>query len=87
MSDEKPEHLTITGYPGHGTLFTTSALTNARPFGRISEIAARLDVKPHEPSDSPTLLATGDDGKHYDIWKVVAAFLDKVEAATPKRKE
>jgi len=50
------------------------------PWGRISVIAARLGVAPFDSSTGrPTIAAVGDDGKYYDIWEVVSAFLDRMD--------
>jgi hypothetical protein len=48
------------------------------PWARISEVAAKLGVAPRE-SGKPTIIATGADGKPYDVWEVVVAFLDRME--------
>lgn len=50
------------------------------PWGRISEIAKRLGVQPYDGGRA-TITAEGADGKQYDIWEVVSAALDVVEAA------
>ena len=49
------------------------------PWARISEIAAKLNVKPRADSRA-TIVATGADGEQYDIWEVVVAFLDRLDA-------
>lgn len=47
----------------------------------ISDIAARLGVPPHEKGGPATLVVEGRDGRHYDIWAVVGAFLDRLDRA------
>lgn len=49
------------------------------PWERISEIAARLGVKPTDGGRA-SIIATGADGLNYDVWEVVAAFLDKMDS-------
>lgn len=41
------------------------------PWARISEIAARVGVKPGTPAGTASILATGADGQSYDIMAVV----------------
>lgn len=52
------------------------------PWSRISEIARRVGVNPHSPGDGPTVTARGADGRDYDVFKVVEAVLDRIDAAT-----
>jgi hypothetical protein len=61
-----------------GTVLTLSNAEN--PWARISEIAARVGVKPHV--QGATITATGSDGNAYDVFEVVAAVLDRIEAST-----
>jgi hypothetical protein len=49
------------------------------PWGRISEIATRLGVKPTEWGKPGTIVAKGADGNSYDIWEVMIAFLDRMD--------
>ena len=51
------------------------------PWARISEIAAHVGVSPHKAGDPPSIVAIGADGNGYDVWKVVAAVLDKIESS------
>jgi len=53
------------------------------PWARISEVAARLGVRPVEFGKAATITAKGADGKGYDIFEVVIAFLDRMEKASP----
>ena len=48
------------------------------PYGRISDVAAKLGVAPYI-SGKPTVVITGDDGHQYDVWEVLIAFLDRME--------
>jgi hypothetical protein len=48
------------------------------PYGRISDVAAKLGVAPHI-SGKPTVIMTGDDGHQYDVWEVLVAFLDRMK--------
>jgi len=57
-------------------------MSEHNPWGRISEVAARLGVKPRSDGP-PTITATGADGNQYDVWEVVIAFLDRLERTTP----
>jgi len=59
------------------TEFTVQNLPN--PWARISEVAAKLNVKPRMDSRA-TIVVTGADGEQYDIWEVVVAFLDRLDA-------
>jgi hypothetical protein len=55
----------------------------SNPWARISEIAARVGVGPHAGGGGPaTILVMGADGKNYDVFAVVAAVLDKIDAAS-----
>ena len=58
---------------------TWSVWETPNAWSRISEIAARIGVKPLEGGYSPTIIATGADGKQYDIWAVVAGVLDHMD--------
>jgi hypothetical protein len=49
------------------------------PWARISEVAAKLGVKPKQTESPPSIVAVGADGQTYDVWEVVIAFLDKME--------
>jgi hypothetical protein len=49
------------------------------PWARISDIAARLNVPPHEQGSPATVTALGADGKQYDVFDVVIAFLDRMD--------
>lgn len=51
------------------------------PWARISEIATRVGVQPRNDGDPPSIVAKGADGNEYDVWSVVAAVLDKIDAA------
>lgn len=71
--------------PGEPTLTFSGdmkMLQPANPWARISEIAARLGVPPHQKGDPATITAEGADGEHYDLWAVIAAMLDKLDAAS-----
>jgi hypothetical protein len=58
---------------------TDITLTPAmNPWARISEVAARLGVKPRA-GGPPTIVAVGADGENYDIWEVVIAFIDQMQ--------
>lgn len=48
------------------------------PWARISEIAAKVGVKPIDVNQ-PTITAMGADGNFYDVWEVLARVLDKLE--------
>lgn len=48
------------------------------PWGRVSEIASRLDVAPYD-GGATTILVTGNDGKIYDVWEVLNALLDRMD--------
>ncbi len=52
------------------------------PWARISEIAARVGVPPHQKGDPATITAEGADGNYYDLWAVIAAVLDRLDAAS-----
>lgn len=52
------------------------------PWSRISEIALRLGVQPVSAGHPPSIVAIGSDGRSYDIWEVVSAFLGVLEAQT-----
>lgn len=52
------------------------------PWARISDIARRLNVAPLQPGDVPSITARGGDGLDYDVFKVVEAVLDRIDAAT-----
>jgi hypothetical protein len=56
------------------------ALKSDNPWARISEVAARLGVPPHVPKGEFTIVAKGADGNDYDVWEVVIAMLDKMDA-------
>jgi hypothetical protein len=57
---------------------TEQPMTPPNPWARISEVAARLGVKPVEHGKPATITCVGGDGNSYDIWEVVIAFLDKM---------
>jgi hypothetical protein len=50
------------------------------PYGRISDIAARLGVAPHQPDMPATTLMPGRDGQMYDVFAVIERFLDRLDA-------
>jgi hypothetical protein len=50
------------------------------PYARISEVAARVGVAPHKMGDPATVTMLGADGNAYDVWAVVVAVLDKLDA-------
>ena len=54
----------------------TSTPPNA--WARISEVAEKLGVEPLKAGHAPTIVATGADGKNYDVWEVASRFLDKI---------
>ena len=67
-----------------GKLITSGSIYNIvnppNPWERISEVAARLGVAPCEPGRTvATITAKGADGKSYDVWEVVIAFLDRMD--------
>jgi hypothetical protein len=55
------------------------------PWSRISEIAARVGVKPVVPA-VPSIVATGADGKLYDVLEVVSAVLDRIDKSVSDSK-
>jgi hypothetical protein len=56
------------------------------PWGRISEIAAKLGVKPYT-GGMATITAVGTDGNSYDVWEVASKALDRLAArvTTPEQ--
>jgi len=52
-------------------------------YARISEVAKRLGVEPFKGSGG--VLMTGADGQNYDVFEVVIALLDRIDAATAIR--
>lgn len=54
------------------------------PWARISEIAARVGVKPRD-EDPVTISAKGADDKNYDVWEVIAKVLDRMDECTKQR--
>jgi hypothetical protein len=62
--------------------FSITQLPN--PWARISEIAAKVGVKPHRSGDQARITVLGADGHAYDLWEVIAAVLDKIESGIPK---
>lgn len=51
------------------------------PWGRISDIAAKVGVQPMTDRHNATITAMGVDGNAYDLWEVIAAVLDRLERA------
>lgn len=49
------------------------------PWARISSIAAKVGVLPLGTGHPATIVATGADGKPYDVWEVIGAVLDRIE--------
>ena len=58
-------------------IFSIKSPPLKNPWGRIDEVAKRLGVEPGD--EGSTIVATGNDGKAYDVWEVVIAFLDRME--------
>lgn len=54
------------------------------PWARISEVAAKVGVKPCEegPPRQATMRARGADDKDYDIWEVIIAVLNKLDSTS-----
>ena len=50
------------------------------PWARISEIAAKVGVGPCEHGHPATITAMGADGKAYDVWSVISAVVDLMNA-------
>jgi hypothetical protein len=49
------------------------------PFGKISDIASRVNVKPVDGNTFIGVIMIGNDGKRYDAFEVVAAVLDHID--------
>ena len=63
---------------------TTDNVTIAQPknpWARISDIAAKVGVGPRQFGDPATITCLGADGNSYDLWAVVEAVLNKMDAA------
>ena len=53
------------------------------PWARISEIAARLGVEPiTDGRPGVTIVACGADQQRYDMFEIIVAFLDRVDAVS-----
>lgn len=52
------------------------------PWARISEVAARVGVKPYRHGALATITAKGADGESYDVWEVIIGVLDKLESGS-----
>lgn len=50
------------------------------PWDPITDIAARLGVAPCEDGRLGTITAIGRDNRKYDLWEVVTALLDRMDA-------
>jgi hypothetical protein len=50
------------------------------PWDPLTELAARLGVKPCEKQKLGTITATGRHNETYDLWEVVTALLDRMDA-------
>jgi len=56
------------------------------PWERISEIAKRVGVKPMGDDHKATVTTIGGDGEHYDVFEVVIAVLDYIDAKTEDKR-
>jgi hypothetical protein len=66
----------------------TMSVNSSNPYERISDVAARVGVKPYERvAGKAVLIAKGADGKEYDVFEVVIAALDKIDAAMKRMDE
>ena len=55
------------------------------PFARVPEMAARLGVEPVAPgAPTPSMALMMKDGSQYDFFALIAAFLDRMDAALDK---
>lgn len=72
---EKEAEISLTGGVQGG--FVIDKWDQPNPWERISEIAAKVGVAPTE-APYGTIVATGKDGKLYDVWEVVSRTLDKI---------
>ena len=50
------------------------------PFKKLPALAERLGVKPSESKEASVVLCTAD-GRKYDLFDLINAVLDKIEAA------
>lgn len=46
---------------------------------KLPALAARLGVKEHTIADGPAVMLTTRDGRSYDVFALVNAFLDRME--------
>lgn len=51
-------------------------------WARISDIAARVGIKPGQVGGATSIFATGADGQSYDVMAVVVGVLDYIDGKT-----
>lgn len=65
----------------------TMSVNSSNPYERISDVAARVGVKPYERvAGKAVITAKGADGNDYDVFEVVIAALDKIDKAMDRMK-
>ncbi len=67
-----------TGFDSVGKGPGFARLEPNNPYARISDLAAKVGIKPLEKGQGG-IVAKGADGNRYDIFEVIIAVLDKME--------